>query len=161
MATEKLKICDVEKEIKELEGHSESMEQINEETQKAIEMLTSGIMTEFLPEMDDMKSRIKELTQNQGILIETIQQENTKFLESHEAKALREVVSQVQKYNNKLKKIHNDMGVINERIARLKRRAHKLKQHKEREEKIKQDARKREQEIEQELIAKPATKQKS
>ncbi|KAK3752541.1 hypothetical protein QZH41_016320 [Actinostola sp. cb2023] len=59
-------IGDVEEEIKGLEQHGEAMEQFHEETEKAIELLTTGIMSAFLPEMDNMKARVLELTYSLG-----------------------------------------------------------------------------------------------
>lgn len=55
-------VDDVEQQIAQLEKHGEVMEQVNEETQKAIELLTTGAMSAFLPEMDNTKERISELT---------------------------------------------------------------------------------------------------
>ncbi|EDO46593.1 predicted protein [Nematostella vectensis] len=131
-----------------------------ESLEAAIEILSTEVLAAFLPEMDEAKEKINELTQNQGILIETMQQENAKFAESQEAKALAEILSQVRAYHIKLNKIKHEMSSINERVARLKRRAQKLKSQKEKEEKSKLEAQQRELELERELTAKIATEPK-
>lgn len=58
---DQLEVDDIEKEITKLEEHGQSMGQVNEETKKAIELLTNGVLSAFLPEMENVKERINEL----------------------------------------------------------------------------------------------------
>lgn len=97
------------------------------------------------------------LRQNQGILIETMQQENAKFAECHAARNLLVMLSYVRTYHSKLTKIQHDMDVIEDRVVRLQRRATKLKSQKEKEERNKVEAQERQLELERQLTAKLAS----
>jgi hypothetical protein len=55
-------IVEVDQEVEVLEQEGKEMEKLSEETEAAIEMLSTGVLSAFLPEMDNMKERIRELT---------------------------------------------------------------------------------------------------
>lgn len=121
------------------------------------DILTEGFMESFVPGLENLQGRLGELTQNQGILIETIQQENAKYAECQSAKNLLVMLSYVRTYHSKLTKIRQDMNSIEDRVARLQRRAMKLKLQKEKEERSKAEVQERQLELERQLTAKLAS----
>lgn len=55
-------IGEIDQEVEALEQEGKGMESLSQETEAAIEMLSTGVLSAFLPEMGDMKERIRELT---------------------------------------------------------------------------------------------------
>ncbi|XP_021263634.1 biogenesis of lysosome-related organelles complex 1 subunit 6 isoform X1 [Numida meleagris] len=49
--------------------------------EKAVEQLAKGLISHYLPDLQRSKSALQELTQNQVVLLETLEQEITKFKE--------------------------------------------------------------------------------
>ncbi|XP_075016120.1 biogenesis of lysosome-related organelles complex 1 subunit 6 isoform X2 [Calonectris borealis] len=60
------------------EGVVEDLPLIDE---KAVEQLTEGLISHYLPDLQRSKSALQELTQNQVVLLETLEQEISKFKE--------------------------------------------------------------------------------
>ncbi|XP_075288137.1 biogenesis of lysosome-related organelles complex 1 subunit 6 isoform X2 [Opisthocomus hoazin] len=60
------------------EGVVEDLPLIDE---KAMEQLTEGLISHYLPDLQRSKSALQELTQNQVVLLETLEQEISKFKE--------------------------------------------------------------------------------
>ncbi|XP_035191180.1 biogenesis of lysosome-related organelles complex 1 subunit 6 isoform X3 [Oxyura jamaicensis] len=60
------------------EGLVEDLPIIDE---KAVEQLTEGLISHYLPDLQRSKSALHELTQNQLVLLETLEQEITKLKE--------------------------------------------------------------------------------
>ncbi|XP_068710987.1 biogenesis of lysosome-related organelles complex 1 subunit 6-like [Montipora foliosa] len=121
------------------------------------EMLTDGFMDYFMPSLENVQDRLSELTQNQGILIETIQQENDKYVDCHSARNLAVMLSYVRTYHSKLTKVKQDMSSVEDRVGKLKKRAMKLKLQKEKDERSKAEAYERKLELERQLTAKLAS----
>ncbi|KAM7405860.1 hypothetical protein PAMP_000280 [Pampus punctatissimus] len=94
---------------------------------EAVDKLTEGLLSHYLPDLQNSKQALQELTQNQLILLDTLDQEVTKF---RECNALLDL--------NSLK------------------RALKLQQLKQKEALEKEQQREKELERERQLIAKPA-----
>ncbi|KAF6732695.1 Biogenesis of lysosome-related organelles complex 1 subunit 6 [Oryzias melastigma] len=94
---------------------------------KAVDKLTEGLLSHYLPDLQNSKRTLQELTQNQIVLLDTLDQEVTKFRECNTLLDL-----------NSLK------------------RALKLQQQKQKEVLEKEQQREKELERERQLIAKPA-----
>ncbi|XP_030904553.2 biogenesis of lysosome-related organelles complex 1 subunit 6 isoform X2 [Melopsittacus undulatus] len=62
------------------EGVVEDLPLIDE---KAVEQLTEGLLSHYLPDLQRSKSALQEFTQNQVVLLETLEQEISKFKECH------------------------------------------------------------------------------
>lgn len=80
--------------------NSEASGTIKESGVDVSEFLTDGFMESFLPSLENLQDRLGELTQNQGILTETMQQENDKYVDCQSARNLAVMVrvySQFQK----------------------------------------------------------------
>ncbi|XP_014673214.1 PREDICTED: biogenesis of lysosome-related organelles complex 1 subunit 6-like [Priapulus caudatus] len=119
--------------------------------------LTGGFldMCEKL-EIDKYRSAILEIRQNQIILQEGVQEENTKFKDLEVAQQLENLMVRTRLYQNKLVKIKKEMVEIHEKTTKVKKRVTKLQQMKEKDRLQKEQQRKKEQELERRLIAKRA-----
>ncbi|XP_050759622.1 biogenesis of lysosome-related organelles complex 1 subunit 6 isoform X3 [Gymnogyps californianus] len=106
------------------EGVVEDLPLIDE---KAVEQLTEGLISYYLPDLQRSKSALQELTQNQVVLLETLEQEISKFKECN--------------------------SILD--IDALKR-ALKLQQKRQKEELEREQQREKELEREKQLTAKPA-----
>ncbi|GAB1601129.1 biogenesis of lysosome-related organelles complex 1 subunit 6-like [Argonauta hians] len=113
------------------EDQSESFEDISEEQ---IQRLSHHLMDLFLPNLELAKKSLHELTQNQKILIETVQQENAKFDECSSREKLADILSNAKVYHGKLLCIKKQMLLLQDKSLKLKKRALRLQQQKQKEE---------------------------
>ncbi|XP_062280861.1 biogenesis of lysosome-related organelles complex 1 subunit 6 [Scomber scombrus] len=123
---------------------------------KAVDKLTEGLLSHYLPDLQNSKRALQELTQNQLILLDTLDQEVTKFRECNALLDLNSLFTEAKIYHNKLVNIRKEMIMLHEKTTKLKKRALKLQQHKQKEELEKEQQREKELERERQLIAKPA-----
>ncbi|XP_016371145.1 biogenesis of lysosome-related organelles complex 1 subunit 6-like [Sinocyclocheilus rhinocerous] len=94
--------------------------------------------------------------QNQVILLDTLEQEVTKFRECNATIDLNTLFTEATVYHRKLVNIRREMIVLHDKTTRLKKRALKLQQHKQEEDLEREQKKERELERERHLIAKPA-----
>ncbi|CAI9728202.1 Hypothetical predicted protein [Octopus vulgaris] len=119
-------------EVTELiEDQLDSSEYISEEH---VQKLSHDLMDLFLPNLELAKKSLHELTQNQKILIETVQQENAKFDECSSREKLAEILSNAKIYHSKLLSIKKQMFLLQDKSVKLKKRALRLQQQKQKEE---------------------------
>ncbi|XP_053722364.1 biogenesis of lysosome-related organelles complex 1 subunit 6 [Synchiropus splendidus] len=123
---------------------------------EAVYKLTEGLLSHYLPDLQKSKQTLQELTQNQVILLDTLDQEVTKFKECNALLDLNSLFTEAKAYHHKLVNIRKEMIVIHERTTKLKKRALKLQQQKQKEALEKEQQREKEMERERQLIAKPA-----
>ncbi|XP_008308738.1 biogenesis of lysosome-related organelles complex 1 subunit 6 [Cynoglossus semilaevis] len=123
---------------------------------KAVERLTEGFLSYYLPDLQNSKRALQELTQNQLILLDTLDQEVTKFRECNTIHDLNLLFTEAKVYHNKLVTIRKEMIMLHDKTTKLKKRALKLQQQKQREALEKEQQREKELERERQLIAKPA-----
>ncbi|XP_010181671.1 PREDICTED: biogenesis of lysosome-related organelles complex 1 subunit 6 [Mesitornis unicolor] len=135
------------------EGVVEDLPSINE---KAVEQLTEGLISHYLPDLQRSKSALQELTQNQVVLLETLEQEISKFKECNSILDINALFSEAKHYHNKLVNIRNEMMMLHEKTSKLKKRALKLQQKRQKEELEREQQREKELEREKQLTAKPA-----
>ncbi|KFU87281.1 Pallidin, partial [Chaetura pelagica] len=96
------------------EGVVEDLPLIDE---KAVEQLTEGLVSHYLPDLQRSKAALQELTQNQVVLLETLEQEISKVA----ASALMFFqFSEAKLYHNKLVNIRNEMMMLHEKTSKLK-----------------------------------------
>lgn len=122
----------------------------------AVDKLTEGLLTHYLPDLQNSKRALQELTQNQLILLDTLDQEVTKFRDCNMLLDLNSLFTEAKVYHNKLVNIRKEMIMLHERTTKLKKRALKLQQLKQKEALEKEQQREKELERERQLIAKPA-----
>ncbi|XP_023121728.1 biogenesis of lysosome-related organelles complex 1 subunit 6 isoform X2 [Amphiprion ocellaris] len=123
---------------------------------KTVDKLTEGLLSHYLPDLQNSKRALQELTQNQLILLDTLDQEVTKFRECNTLVDLNSLFTEAKVYHNKLVNIRKEMIMLHEKTTKLKKRALKLQQQKQKEALEKEQQREKEQERERQLIAKPA-----
>ncbi|XP_078667476.1 biogenesis of lysosome-related organelles complex 1 subunit 6-like [Branchiostoma floridae x Branchiostoma belcheri] len=128
---------------------------VDEET---VSLLTDGLIRKLGPESDSVKDKLDELIRNQEVMIEAMQHENTRFSESEATKSLGELLSEAKRYHSKLVLIRKEMVALHEKSTKLKKRALKLQQQKQKEDLHKEQQKERELERERQLTARPAAK---
>ncbi|OPJ70535.1 biogenesis of lysosome-related organelles complex 1 subunit 6 [Patagioenas fasciata monilis] len=135
------------------EGVVEDLPLIDE---KAVDQLTEGLISYYLPDLQQSKSALQELTQNQVVLLETLEQEISKFKECNWILDINALFSEAKHYHNKLVNIRNEIMMLHEKTSKLKKRALKLQQKRQKEELEREQQREKELEREKQLTAKPA-----
>ncbi|XP_075753278.1 biogenesis of lysosome-related organelles complex 1 subunit 6 isoform X2 [Pelodiscus sinensis] len=151
---------------------------------KAVEQLTEGLISYYLPDLQRSKLALQELTQNQIVLLDTLEQEITKFKECNSVLDINALApagrhhlenailnghagwlpcpdehrkfSEAKHYHNKLVNIRKEMMILHEKTTKLKKRALKLQQKRQKEELEREQQREKELEREKQLTAKPA-----
>ncbi|XP_064596256.1 biogenesis of lysosome-related organelles complex 1 subunit 6-like [Liolophura sinensis] len=121
-----------------------------------IESMTQGFLAKFMPDLQDSKAMLDELMRNQRVLLDTVQQENSKFDECQSFRDLEETMKQARLYHGKLLSIKKEMNSLHEKSARLKKRSVKLQQQKQKMELQRAHQRDKLAERERMLVAKPA-----
>lgn len=123
---------------------------------KALEQLVEGLLSHYLPDLQRSKQALQELTQNQVILLDTLEQEISKFKECHSMLDINALFIEAKHYHAKLVNIRKEMLMLHEKTSKLKKRALKLQQKKQKEELEREQQREKEFEREKQLTAKPA-----
>ncbi|XP_037553084.1 biogenesis of lysosome-related organelles complex 1 subunit 6 [Nematolebias whitei] len=121
-----------------------------------VDKLTEGLLSHYLPDLKNSKRALQELTQNQLILLDTLDQEVTKFRECNSVLDLNSLFTEAKVYQNKLVTIRKEMIVLHEKTTKLKKRALKLQQQKQKEALEKEQQKEKELERERQLTARPA-----
>ncbi|XP_007903907.1 biogenesis of lysosome-related organelles complex 1 subunit 6 isoform X1 [Callorhinchus milii] len=142
--------------LPELEAECESSSEAMPVDQETVEKLTEGLISHYLPDLQRSKSSLQELTQNQLVLLDTLEQEICKFQECHLVLDINALFAEAKFYHNKLVNIRKEMITLHEKTTKLKRRALKLQQQRQKEELEREQQRERDLERERQLIAKPA-----
>ncbi|XP_077173761.1 biogenesis of lysosome-related organelles complex 1 subunit 6 [Paroedura picta] len=122
----------------------------------AVEQLAEGLISHYLPDLQRSKLALKELTQNQEVLLETLQQEISKFKECNSVLDINMLFSEAKYYHNKLVNVRKEMLVLHDKTSKLKKRALRLQQKRQKEELEREQQREKELEREKQLMAKPA-----
>uniref|UniRef100_G1P4W9 Biogenesis of lysosome-related organelles complex 1 subunit 6 n=1 Tax=Myotis lucifugus TaxID=59463 RepID=G1P4W9_MYOLU len=125
---------------------------------KAVEQLAEGLLSHYLPDLQRSKQALQELTQNQVVLLDTLEQEISKFKECHSMLDINALVkfTEAKHYHAKLVNIRKEMLMLHEKTSKLKKRALKLQQKRQKEELEREQQREKEFEREKQLTAKPA-----
>ncbi|XP_016283424.1 biogenesis of lysosome-related organelles complex 1 subunit 6 [Monodelphis domestica] len=123
---------------------------------KALEQLAQGLLSHYLPDLERSKQALQELTQNQVVLLDTLEQEISKFKECHSILDINALFTEAKFYHNKLVNIRKEMLMLHEKTSKLKKRALKLQQKRQKEELEREQQREKEFEREKQLTAKPA-----
>nr|XP_022303572.1 biogenesis of lysosome-related organelles complex 1 subunit 6-like [Crassostrea virginica] len=125
------------------------------------EKLSEGLLEICLPSLQKSKVSLDDLLQNQQVLIESVQQENGKFADCKEMEELNRNMNQAKKYHMKLINLKKEMNSLSDKAVRLKRRALKISQQKQKEDLQRVQQREREQERERMLEAKVVKRSQS
>ncbi|XP_034516918.1 biogenesis of lysosome-related organelles complex 1 subunit 6 isoform X1 [Ailuropoda melanoleuca] len=123
---------------------------------KAVEQLAEGLLSHYLPDLQRSKQALQELTQNQVVLLDTLEQEISKFKECHSMLDINALFTEAKHYHAKLVNIRKEMLMLHEKTSKLKKRALKLQQKRQKEELEREQQREKEFEREKQLTARPA-----
>lgn len=123
---------------------------------RAVDRLTDGLLSHYLPDLQNSKRVLQELTQNQVILLDTLDQEVAKFRDCNALLDLNALFTEAKIYHNKLVNIRKEMIMLHEKTTKLKKKALKMQQQKQKDLMEKEQQRERELERERQLTAKPA-----
>ncbi|XP_047678109.1 biogenesis of lysosome-related organelles complex 1 subunit 6 isoform X2 [Tachysurus fulvidraco] len=133
--------------------HLEDLVLVNKE---CVEKLSEGLISHYLPDLQHSKDTLQELILNQDVLLDTLEQEITKFRECNSMIELNALFTEAKVYHSKLVNIRREMISLHDRTSKLKKRALKLQQQKQKEDLEREQQRERDLERERQLIAKPA-----
>ncbi|KAL8595545.1 hypothetical protein ACOMHN_000753 [Nucella lapillus] len=122
-----------------------------------VQQLTDGFIQRFLPTLEKSKSSVSEILNNQTVVIETLEQENAKFKDCTAHLDLCQMMGKAKTYHSKLLTVRRDMAALHDKAAKLKRRALKLQQQRQKEELQRAHQQERELEKEHMLTAKVAS----
>uniref|UniRef100_A0A131XPJ2 Biogenesis of lysosome-related organelles complex 1 subunit 6 n=1 Tax=Ixodes ricinus TaxID=34613 RepID=A0A131XPJ2_IXORI len=123
---------------------------------ETMDKLSEGLLKEYVDDLKRVRANLADLTKNQHLLIDTVQQENGRFSEVQEMYHIEDVFQRAKLYHAKLVKIKKDMADLYQRSKKLKKRALKLQQQKQKEALQTAQQRERELEREKQLLAKVA-----
>uniref|UniRef100_A0A8C9H9P1 Biosis of lysosomal organelles complex 1 subunit 6 n=1 Tax=Piliocolobus tephrosceles TaxID=591936 RepID=A0A8C9H9P1_9PRIM len=98
----------------------------------------------------------KIFRQNQVVLLDTLEQEISKFKECHSMLDINALFAEAKHYHAKLVNIRKEMLMLHEKTSKLKKRALKLQQKRQKEELEREQQREKEFEREKQLTARPA-----
>ncbi|XP_050459685.1 biogenesis of lysosome-related organelles complex 1 subunit 6 [Cataglyphis hispanica] len=129
--------------------------EMSEETiyfSKTAEKLAEGLLNICKPPLEQVRKELFELTKKQEALLAQMQLENKKIHETFEDINLNDMFTAVKVYQGKLALIRKEMINIHERTYKLKKRALRLQQIKQKEALNKEQQREQELRREQELI---------
>ncbi|PSN52988.1 Biogenesis of lysosome-related organelles complex 1 subunit 6 [Blattella germanica] len=124
-------------------------------TESLSSKLAEGLLSLYEPDLKRVKQQLDELTKKQGTLVSQLQEENARFNNIQTSDDLQQMFITVKLYQSKLIAIKKEMAHLHDRATKLKKRALKLQQAKQKQ------ALQRESQIQREadLIAKPQTSQ--
>ncbi|XP_072321114.1 biogenesis of lysosome-related organelles complex 1 subunit 6 isoform X2 [Eucyclogobius newberryi] len=122
----------------------------------AVDRLTQGLLSHYLPHLQNSRRVLQELTQNQVILLDTLDQEVSKFRDCNALLDLNSLFTEAKIYHNKLVNIRKEMIMLHEKTTKLKKKALKMQQQKQKDLLEKETQREKELERERQLTAKPA-----
>ncbi|CAN7946372.1 unnamed protein product, partial [Ixodes hexagonus] len=87
---------------------------------ETIEKLSEGLLRGYVDDLKRVQANLSDLTKNQHLLIDTVQQENGRFSEVQEMYNIEDVFQRAKLYHAKLVKIKKDMADLHQRSKKLK-----------------------------------------
>lgn len=117
--------------------------------------IIKALVFEHQQKLAPIESKLKELLQNQQVLVEGLHGENDRFKEMETNFNLSSLFNEVSVYSQKLKFLKSEMSNITDRTARIKRRALRLQQQQQQKALNLEHQRAQQAEREKHLIARP------
>ncbi|KAG5873297.1 hypothetical protein JTB14_028411 [Gonioctena quinquepunctata] len=99
----------------------------------AVEDLSKGLVNLYEPSLKNVKNQLNELQAKQNMLISHIHNENLSIAEVQYSPEIQEMFKKMTFYHGKLTNIKKDMRQLHDKGVKLKKRAEKLQQIKEKE----------------------------
>jgi hypothetical protein len=122
----------------------------------AVDCLTKGLINIYEPGLSQAEKMLKELTEKESMLLDQIHNENLNLSETQHSNDLTEMFNRIEVYQAKLTNIKKEMKNLHDKSVKLKKRALKIQQFKEKQEYIKQQ-KEAELKTEQDLIPKTSS----
>ncbi|XP_021920329.1 biogenesis of lysosome-related organelles complex 1 subunit 6-like isoform X1 [Zootermopsis nevadensis] len=122
-----------------------------------VSKLAVGLLALYQPELKKVKQQLDELTKKQTSLIDKLQDENRRFNNVQTSEELQQMFTTVKLYQTKLVTIKKEMMQLYDRATKLKTRALKLQQTKQKAALHRQQQRELQLQRETDLIAKPSS----
>ena len=137
----------------QIEKHDSDEDQVD--FSEAAKKLAEGLLSIYQLPLEQVQTELNEVTSKQQVLLGQMQIENRKLQETFDDVKLNEMFQTVKHYQGKLTFMKKEMTLIHERAFKLKKRALKLQQIKQKEALNREQQREQEIRREQELIGKP------
>ena len=125
---------------------------------EAIALCSTGITSHYSLTFKKLASDLERLNTAQEILTIDVKTESERLREAAGGHGLSGMVETTARYQQKLAKLQGDMSALTERSAKLRKRAARLQDEKQKEALRRENKRVMDLERENELIAKPAKK---
>lgn len=125
---------------------------------EVITKLTTGFTGIFKPPLEQTKHNLGELLEKQEVLLEQLHDENLKVSWTQNSVELQKMFDIISTYHNKLVNIKKDMRMLHDKNIKLKKRALRLRQHKEKLDHLQNQQKEIDLKREQELIGKSSSK---
>ncbi|XP_076292784.1 biogenesis of lysosomal organelles complex 1 subunit pallidin [Lasioglossum baleicum] len=122
---------------------------------EAAKKLAEGLLSIYKSPLEQVHKELTEVTGKQQALLNQMQGENKKLQETYEDVDLNKMFQTVKVYQGKLSIMKKEMASIHERTFKLKKRALRLQQMKQKEALNREQQREQEIRREQDLIGKP------
>lgn len=119
-------------------------------TTDTVSKLSNGVLHFYISNLTNVKQQLTELTVKQTVLVEQLHDENLKICWAKNSDDLNDMFNTIRAYQAKLVNIKKDMQYLHDKSSKLRKRALRLQQHKEKEDYI----RIQQVQQEQDLIAK-------
>ncbi|KAK6620949.1 hypothetical protein RUM43_011248 [Polyplax serrata] len=100
---------------------------------EAVLKLSEGLINIYHPALKSVRSQLLEIVKKQEFLCDEMHQQNQKLSESSQSKELREMFDKIKVYKEKLVNIKRSMMSLHEQSTKLKKRALRLEQQKQKE----------------------------
>jgi len=99
----------------------------------SIEKFCTGFFELYVDNLKSITTPLDELNRNQEVLIETVQQENSRYADAKQSLNLEEMFTRIAQYQAKLAAIKKEMVSLHDKAVKLKKKALKLQAIKEKE----------------------------
>ncbi|XP_031829553.1 biogenesis of lysosomal organelles complex 1 subunit pallidin isoform X1 [Nomia melanderi] len=146
-----------ETEAKKVQSQIEKhdIEEDQQDFSEAAKKLAEGLLSIYQSPLEQVHRELNEITSKQETLFNQMQAENEKLQEIFDDVDLNEMFQTIKVYQGKLTFIKKEMASIHERTFKLKKRALRLQQVKQKEALNREQQREQESQREQDLIGKP------
>lgn len=122
---------------------------------EAANKLAEGLLSQYQAQLEQVEKKLDEVRTKQETLLEQMQMENKKLQDTYDDVNLDEMFQTIKVSQGKLVLMKKEMASIHERTFKLKKRALRLQQMKQKEALTREQQREQEIRREQELIGKP------
>jgi predicted RNase H-like nuclease (RuvC/YqgF family) len=140
----------------ENQNENHTLESETKMFEEAVDCLTKGLINIYEPGLSQVEKMLKELTEKESMLLDQIHNENLNLSETQHSNDLTEMFNRIEVYQAKLTNIKKEMKNLHDKSVKLKKRALKIQQFKEKQEYIKQQ-KEAELKTEQDLIPKTSS----